>query len=303
MEMTEQPDYSNNILNARWAIRDARLATGTSLLVLSALVDRMDSKKRDFTCYPSLAQLTEDTGLCKSTIQRCVQVLESGGWLRVRRVPDHNNVYHLNLKPILARAQMMREQKKALRAIEPLPDPVEDIEDIEDVTEPQQTADTPSPAPQAKPEEASVTDSGYPPDAVAELKKLVFPELQRIFHEHPIWKKPNAWVMISRHVIDCAAGMTEDGFFGVIYRIEGREKIRRKVATAANFGAYFRTVFMQQVKELDRETAEETRAGATPPAQVEESLGTYRMHPEEENDDSMDLPLEYKPFVPDEEDL
>jgi hypothetical protein len=97
------------------AIRDSHIAKGAKLALLHALALRARPEKQ-YTCMPSYAQLSQDTGLHSITLQRAAADLESRNLIRrgVRR--NTSNIFQINAALILSIAEEEREKMKAAKA-------------------------------------------------------------------------------------------------------------------------------------------------------------------------------------------
>jgi DNA-binding transcriptional MocR family regulator len=131
------------------AIRDSHVAKGAQQALLYALALRARPEKH-YTCLPSYAQLSQDTGLHGITLQRAAAELESRSLIRrgVRR--NTSNVYQINVALILELAGAERVKMKAAKAARleatlnsrsekpgfAMPQPiVKDVDDVDEIDE------------------------------------------------------------------------------------------------------------------------------------------------------------------------
>jgi DNA-binding MarR family transcriptional regulator len=114
------------IIGVLWLVRDARSTKGSQRELLYALALRTNPAKK-FLCFPSYAQLAEDTQLDSATLKRAAKALEDKQLIKrvIRR--NRSNVYFLNIPLLQEQAALAKAAKisKAESTETPFGDPVE----------------------------------------------------------------------------------------------------------------------------------------------------------------------------------
>ena len=72
-------------------VREANVVKGAERHVLFALCMRANTKK-NFTCFPSYAQIVEDSSVGLSQVKVAVRELAKAGWIRRQIRPNTSNL-------------------------------------------------------------------------------------------------------------------------------------------------------------------------------------------------------------------
>jgi hypothetical protein len=77
-------------------IRDGKVGKASARHVMIALCMRANALK-NFTCYPSYAQIMEDSVVCRSTVKSAVRDLEQAGWIKRKTRGRKSNLFYINV--------------------------------------------------------------------------------------------------------------------------------------------------------------------------------------------------------------
>lgn len=92
-------------------IRDANVVRGAQRHVLFAVAIRANTKK-NFTCFPSYAQLAWDSSLGDTQLRIAVRGLEKAGWIRRQPRTRTTNLFFVNVPALLKRANENQDKAK-----------------------------------------------------------------------------------------------------------------------------------------------------------------------------------------------
>jgi hypothetical protein len=88
-------------------VRDANVVKGAERHVLFALCMRANTKK-NFTCFPSYAQIVEDSSVGLSQVKVAVRELAKAGWIRRQIRPNTSNLFFIDVPALKAAAEERR---------------------------------------------------------------------------------------------------------------------------------------------------------------------------------------------------
>ena len=95
-------------------IRDAHSTRDAQRDLLMALAMRCNPSK-GYICWPSYAQLEEDTMLNQETLKRAAKKLEDTKLIRRRKRPNHSNIFFINAPLLIQQAEERKEAKEAAK--------------------------------------------------------------------------------------------------------------------------------------------------------------------------------------------
>lgn len=95
-------------------IRDAHSTRDAQRELLMALAMRCNPSK-GYICWPSYAQLAEDTMLNQETLKRAAKKLEETKLIRRRKRPNHSNIFFINAPLLIQQAEERKEEKETAK--------------------------------------------------------------------------------------------------------------------------------------------------------------------------------------------
>jgi hypothetical protein len=213
-------------------VRDANVVRGAQRHVLFALCLRANTTK-NYTCFPSYAQLIEDSAVGLSQLKIAVRGLETAGWIRRQPRGRTSNLFFINV-PKLQKAAEERRQAFSGGGLQETDDPfgANSYTDDRDNTDGLETT----------PEAAAIPDWLNDMEGTDNLVGA----LQDMFPEHPIFADPRGKEYLRSDMERCIelAG-TPFRCGHVLYHAYEDDGIRTAVGLSKKLGLYILKCFPQ----------------------------------------------------------